>query len=82
MYDIGYHWSSIHVKLDEYSNTQKERKKDKAALRWDSNTHLTHSRFDALPTELLRQLSWLSSKQASQPDKQVKSNLVLRRRLG
>ena len=36
--------------------------KEKAALRWDSNPRLTHSRCEALPTELLRQLSWLSSK--------------------
>ena len=66
--------------------------KEKAALRWDSNPHFMPSRRDALPTELLRQLSWLSSKspiqtkvkqskakRASQPDKQMNS---LRRRPG
>ena len=36
--------------------------KEKAALRWDSNPCPTLSRCDALPTDLLRQLSWLSSK--------------------
>ena len=34
-------------------------------LRWDSNPCLTHSRRDALPTELPRQLSWLNSNQQS-----------------
>ena len=65
--------------MHEYSDTQKERKrerktsntkntrpetafsKEKAALRWDSNPRLMFSRHDALPTELLRQLSWLRS---------------------
>ena len=46
---------------------------------------LTHSRYDALQTELLRELSWLisnhpykprQSKQASQPDKLVNSSTV------
>ena len=54
--------------------------KEKAAFMWDSNPRLTYSRHDAPPTELLRQLSWLSlkkhlykprqskAKRASQPD--------------
>ena len=52
-------------------------------LGWDSNPA-----FQAmlLPTELLRQLSWLgqilhTNQKASQPDEQVNSNLVFRRRL-
>ena len=35
--------------------------KENAALRWDSNPHLTYAILSDLPTELLRQLSWLSS---------------------
>ena len=79
-----YSWYTMYMytrtHAHDYSDTQKERKKDKAtqynttqdlrqlfskektALRWDSNPRLTHSRHDALPTDLLRQLSWLRSK--------------------
>ena len=58
--------------------------KNTAALRWNSNLHLMHSRRDALPTELLRQLSWLGSKspiqtKAKQSEhKQVNSNFVMK----
>ena len=34
--------------------------KEKAALRWDSNPHLTHSRHDALPTELYSEAAQLA----------------------
>ena len=49
----------------------------KAALRWDSNPRLTHSRRDALPTELLRQLSWLSSKSPIQSKARQSEHLNL-----
>ena len=58
--------------------------KEKAAFRWDSNPRLVYSRRDALPTELLRQLSWLSSKLPIQTKakqskaKQSKVNLINR----
>ena len=86
---------SIHVMntKERLSNTTRHDTNTETAflelhLRWDSNPCLMHSRSDALPTELLRQFSWLSSishtnqskakaKQVSQPDKQVNSNLVL-----
>ena len=98
MYMYSVHEYSLKTlrSVHEYS-IKTLRKKDKATqhntnpettffqelhLRWDSNTRLMHSRCDPLPTELLRQLSWLSSnhpykskqtkaKQVSQPDKQV-----------
>ena len=82
---------------DVYMNTHTLRKGRQSNTRPETTfskhsggTHLTHSRRDTLPTELPRQLSWLSSNhlhkprqsKASQPDKQVNSNLVLRRRPG
>ena len=54
-------------------------------LRWDSNPRPSAFQAMLLPTEPPRQLSWLgrilhTNQKASQPDKQVKSNLVFRRR--
>ena len=72
-------------KTKQHNTTQTPRqlfsKEKELHLRWDSNPHLMHSRCDALPTELPRQLSWLSSKQSkakqvTEPDKQVNPNLV------
>ena len=53
-------------------------------LGWDSNPRPSACWAMLLPTELPRQLSWLgrilhTNLKASQPDKQVKSNLVFRR---
>ena len=80
-------------KTKQHKTTQSLRqpfsKEKELHLRWDLNPCLTHSRRDTLlPTELPRQLSWLSSnhpykskqskaKQVSKPDKQVNLNLVL-----
>ena len=80
-------WLVVHV---EYS----ERRKDKATqhntnpffpkekdlhLRWDSNPRLTHSRRDAPPAELPRQLSWLSSNHPYSKARQSKClNLINR----
>ena len=68
--------TKVHEYSDAQKKRERERKKTKqhnttpettfskenAALRWDSNPYATYFRCDAPPTELLRQLSWLSSK--------------------
>ena len=72
----GYHnktrmTSSMHIhhmytqthRKDRQSNITQHKTRDNFSqtLKWDLNSFFTHSRCDALPTELLRQLTWLSS---------------------
>ena len=89
--------SAVFTWILKYSERKKEGKKDKATqsntrpkttfpkekavLRWDLNPRLTLSRRDALPTELLRQLSWLSLNTYTNQGKAMRSehlNLINR----
>ena len=67
-------------KTKQHNTTQTPRQlfEKELHLRWDSNPHLTYSGCNTLPTELLRQLSWLSSNHLSKARQSKRLNLINR----